>query len=196
MAGTADAIIARDWHPPDKGLAGILSFIVAEAALFTIFVTGYLFYLGKSLNGPYPGQVLTTPVLATICLLSSSGTIVVAERALHRAAVGTFRVWWAVTIALGAFFLIETGREWYELIYHDHLTVATNVFGSTFYGLVGLHASHVTVGLSFQLIVLIASLRAFPVEKQLRRITFLSWYWHFVDAVWVVVFLVVYVIGK
>lgn len=196
MAGTADAIIVRDWRPPDRGIAGILSFIVAEAALFTIFVVGYLFYLGKSLNGPYPDQVLRTPVLATICLLSSSGTIVAAERALHRRAIGIFRLWWAVTIALGAFFLLETGREWYELIYRDHLTVATNVFGSTFYGLVGLHASHVTVGLFFLLIVLIASLRGFPAETQVRRITFLSWYWHFVDTVWVVVFLVVYVIGK
>jgi len=196
MAGTADALIVQDWRTPDRGIAGVLSFIVAEAALFSIFVVGYLFYLGKSLNGPYPDQVLKTPVLATICLLSSSGTILFAERALHRASIGVFRLWWAVTIALGAFFLIETGREWYELIYHDHLTVATNVFGSTFYGLVGLHASHVTVGLFFLLIVLIASLRGFPVDTQRRRITFLSWYWHFVDTVWVVVFLVVYVIGK
>src|SRR5262249_4930775 len=124
------------------------------------------------------------------------GTIVIAERALHRTATGTFRVWWTITIALAAFFLFDTAREWYELIYHDHLTVATNVFGSTFYSLVGLHASHVTVGLFFQLIVLIASLGGFRTESKFRRIMFLCWYWHFVDAVWVVVFLVVYVIGK
>jgi cytochrome c oxidase subunit 3/cytochrome o ubiquinol oxidase subunit 3 len=196
MAATADAIIARNWRPPDRGIAGVLSFIVAEGALFTIFVVGYLFYLGKSLNGPYPEQVLKTPVFATICLLSSSGTILFAERALHRGSIGGFRLWWAVTVSLGAVFLIETGREWHELIYHDHLTVATNVFGSTFYGLVGLHASHVTAGLFFLLLVLIASLRGFPVETQRRRITFLSWYWHFVDTVWVVVFVVVYVVGK
>src|SRR5581483_6285947 len=81
MAGTADALIVQDWRTPDRGIAGVLSFIVAEAALFSIFVVGYLFYLGKSLNGPYPDQVLKTPVLATICLLSSSGTILFAERA-------------------------------------------------------------------------------------------------------------------
>jgi cytochrome c oxidase subunit 3 len=196
MTPTAEAIIARDWNPPDRGTIGIASFIVAEAALFIIFVIAYLFFIGQSLNGPYPDQVLKTPIVATICLLSSSGTIIAAERALHKSVIARFRFWWTVTILLGLFFLFETGREWRELIFDDHLTISTNVFGSTFYSLVGLHATHVTVGLIFLCIVLASTLAGFPVQTQLRRIKFLSWYWHFVDAVWVVVFTVVYVIGR
>ncbi|MDQ1470559.1 MAG: cytochrome c oxidase subunit [Bryobacterales bacterium] len=187
---------ATEWKPPDRGTVGIASFIVAETALFAIFVAAYLFYLGKSLNGPYPRDVLTVPVTATICLLSSSGTIVMAERALQRHQTGPFRLWWMLTTALAAIFLVMTGMEWWKLIRHDHLTVSTNCFGSTYYGLVGLHASHVIVGLFFLTLVLLVSFRGFPITTQERRIKLLSWYWHFVDAVWVVVFTVVYVIGR
>ncbi len=97
---------------------------------------------------------------------------------------------------LGTEFLTATGLEWRHLINVDHLTVSTNLFGTTFYSLVGLHASHVFVGLTFMLIVMGVALMGFPIQKQFRRIKFLSWYWHFVDAVWVVVFSVVYLIGR
>jgi cytochrome c oxidase subunit III len=196
MTPTAESVIVSNWHPPDRGIAGILSFIVAEAALFIIFVVAYVFYTGKSPNGPYPDQVLRLPILATICLLSSSATIVAAERGLHRNALAAFRLWWGVTILLGIAFLTQTALEWRELIFQDHLTIATNVFGSTFYSLVGLHATHVTVGLVFLLLVMVSSVAGFRIETQARRVRFLSWYWHFVDGVWVVVFLVVYVFGR
>ena len=192
----ANPALPANWNPPDRGVVGIACFIVAESALFIIFGVGYLFYIGKSLTGPYPDQVLKTPALATICLLSSSATIVLAERALHKNRIGAFRLWWTLTVLLGLSFLIQTALDWYELIFKDHLTIASNVFGSTFYGLVGLHATHVTVGLIFLSIVLCSSLAGFPIATEARRIRFLSWYWHFVDVVWVIVFLVVYVIGK
>ncbi len=67
-------------------------------------------------------------------------------------------MWWALTVALGAIFLVGTGLEWKKLIYHDGLTISTNLFGTTFYSLVGLHASHVIVGLTMLSIVLIFSL--------------------------------------
>ncbi len=107
-----------------------------------------------------------------------------------------FKLWLGITILLGAEFLRQTGLEWHELIYEKHLTVSTNVFGTTFYSLVGLHASHVIVGLTFLLLVFILTMIGFPMQTQLRRVLFLSWYWHFVDAVWIVVFTVVYIIGK
>jgi cytochrome c oxidase subunit 3/cytochrome o ubiquinol oxidase subunit 3 len=76
------------------------------------------------------------------------------------------------------------------------LTIATNLFGSTYYSLVGLHASHVIVGMCFLLLTMLVTLFGFPIQTQVRRVKFLSWYWHFVDAIWVIVFLVVYVIGR
>jgi len=181
---------------PDRGTVGIIFLIVTESVLFSMFVIAYLIYIGKSLVGPYPKDVLELPILASICLLSSSGTIVFAEHALKHNQIGKFKLWWALTILLGAYFLWATGAEWHKLIYEDHLTISTNLFGTTFYSLVGLHASHVTVGLVFLSIVLIVTLMGFPIQTQLRRVLFLSWYWHFVDAVWVIVFTVVYIIGR
>ena len=186
----------REWRLPDRGTVGIIFLIVTESVLFSMFVIAYLIYTGKSLIGPYPKDVLELPILASICLLSSSGTIVFAEHALKHNQIGKFKLWWIVTILLGAYFLWATGAEWHKLIYEDHLTISTNLFGTTFYSLVGLHASHVIVGLTFLTIVLIVTLLGFPIHTQLRRVLFLSWYWHFVDAVWVVVFTVVYIIGR
>jgi cytochrome c oxidase subunit III len=194
---TADALtLEREWKLPDRGTVGIIFLIITEAVLFSIFVAVYLVYIGKSINGPYPKDVLELPIVSSICLLSSSLTVVFAERALEHGKFGPFKFWWFVTIALGAEFLTTTAIEWKKLITEDHLTIRTNLFGSTFYSLVGLHASHVIVGLCFLTVVLIVTLLGFPIQTQLRRVKFLSWYWHFVDAVWVVVFTVVYIIGR
>jgi cytochrome c oxidase subunit 3 len=193
---TATPAEITEWKLPDRGAVGIAALIVTETALFSIFVVAYLYYIGKSVMGPYPKDVLTLPIWASICLLSSSGTIVMAEHALKHADLGKFKIWWAVTILLGLEFLHQTGSEWHELITERHLTISTNLFGTCFYMLVGLHASHVIVGLTFLLIVFIVTMLGFPAPTQSRRIMFLSWYWHFVDAVWVVVFTVVYIIGR
>jgi cytochrome c oxidase subunit III len=197
MASTLTAPVETGaWTLPDRGTVGIISLIIAESALFIIFVVAYLFYIGKSLVGPYPKDVLELPIWATICLFSSSATIVLAERALEHNNVFRFRLWWAITILLGLEFIHQTAAEWYYLIFEKNLKISTNLFGTSFYMLVGLHASHVIVGLIFLLIVLLVSLRGFPIRTQFRRIRFLSWYWHFVDAVWAVVFTVVYIIGR
>jgi cytochrome c oxidase subunit 3/cytochrome o ubiquinol oxidase subunit 3 len=193
---TETAAAPAEWKLPDRGTMGIIFLIVTETALFTIFVVAYLVYIGKSLSGPYPKDVLDLPILASICLLSSSITIVFAEHALKRHRIGLFKLWWLATILLGLEFLVSTGIEWHKLIYEDHLTISTNLFGTTYYSLVGLHASHVIVGMAFLLLVMIVSLLGFPIHTQERRVKFLSWYWHFVDAVWVIVFSVVYVIGR
>jgi cytochrome c oxidase subunit III len=196
-ATVADAReLGRSWSLPDRGAVGIALLIITESALFAIFVAVYIVYIGKSLSGPTPKEVLELPIFSTICLWSSSLTIYFAEHALKHNHLTKFKLWWAATILLGAEFLAATAFEWYKLIYHDNLSINTNQFGATFYSLVGLHASHVIVGLCFLLFVLIVTLRGFPIHTQLRRVIFLSWYWHFVDAIWVVVFTVVYLIGR
>ena len=193
----ADALtMEQDWKLPDRGTVGIIFLIVTESALFAIFVAAYLIYIGKSPFGPRPRDVLEIPVFSSICLLSSSLTVYFAEHALLHNKLGRFKLWWSITILLGLEFLIGTGMEWRKLIYEDHLTISTNLFGSTYYSLVGLHASHVIVGLTFLILVFAVTLMGFPIQTQFRRVKFLSWYWHFVDAIWVVVFTVVYVIGR
>jgi len=170
--------------------------IVAEAAIFSIFVVAYLFYLGKSLTGPTPQQVLRVPVFFTICLLSSSVTIHLAVRFLRKARTGAFTAWWLLTLVLGATFLAGTALEWRHLIYEEGLTIQTNLFGTTYYSLVGLHAFHVLMGLLALSIVFIFALLRKVTSEHAERVDTLALYWHFVDTVWVVVFLVVYVIGR
>ena len=188
--------IARDWHLPDRGNVGILMLIFTESILFLMFVVAYVVYSGQSITGPYPRDVLDVPILATICLLSSSLTIVLAENSLKKGHLANFKLWWIATIVLGLEFLTATAAEWRHLIVDEHLTITTNLFGTTYYSLVGLHASHVLVGMIFLIIVMAATLLGRRVQRQERRVKMLSWYWHFVDAVWVVVFTVVYVIGR
>ena len=183
------------WTRPDRGVVGMVSFIIAESAIFTIFVVAYLFYLGKSLAGPTPRDVLEVPVFYTICLLSSSVTIHLAGTRLERNESKSFLVLWLITIVLGATFMFGTAQEWRRLIYEHGLTISTNLFGTTYYSLVGLHAFHVTLGLVMLTIVAWLSVAA-DIRRHARRVEVLSLYWHFVDVVWVVVFTVVYVIGR
>ena len=183
------------WTLPDRGRVGIVCLIATEFALFTIFLVAYVFYIGKSLTGPTPSQVLELPVWPTICLLSSSVTVAIAERALKCNQMQRFKVWTAVTILLGVEFFRQTALEWRHLIVDYHLTITTNLFGTTFYSLVGLHASHVVLGLTLLLLTLALGLRG-RMYGQGRRFELLAWYWHFVDSVWVAVFTVVYVIGR
>jgi cytochrome c oxidase subunit III len=185
-----------EWDRPDRGRVGMLALIAAEAAIFTIFVVAYLFYIGKSLTGPMPKDVLSTPVFYTICLLSSSLTIHLAAKFLRQGSVLRFGILWLATIALGAAFLFGTATEWHRLIYHEGLTIATNLFGTTYYSLVGLHGFHVVVGLLALSIVMVFTLLGNVRVEHAERVDVLSLYWHFVDAVWIVVFTVVYVIGR
>ncbi len=187
---------AAEWKLPSSRKVAIVCLILTETTLFSIFVAGYVFYIGKSLTGPTPREVLDLPVLATIFLLSSSVTIVLAERAFNRDRVGLFKLFWFATILLAGLFLTMTAVEWRKLIYHDGLTISTNLFGTTFYTLVGLHASHVIVGMCLLLLVFVFSLGGFVTIMHRERLQMISWYWHFVDAVWIVVFTVVYVIGR
>jgi cytochrome c oxidase subunit III len=185
-----------EWELPSRRAVGMACLIATESALFSVFVIAYLFYMGKSLTGPFPADVLEMPILATICLLSSSLTIVLAERGLHKGSMGQFKLWWLLTILLAAEFLGATAYEWYELIRLEHFTISTNLFGTTYYSLVGLHGSHVIVGLVLLVTVFYFGVRGHDLHPHAERIKMISWYWHFVDAVWVVVFTVVYVVGR
>jgi cytochrome c oxidase subunit 3 len=186
----------EDWRLPSKGVVGMTCLILAEASIFIIFVVAYLYYIGKSLSGPTPREVLEIPILTSICLLSSSITVHFAVSALHKGARSMTTLWLALTVLLGAIFLAGTGMEWYKLIVYNHLTIRTNLFGTTFYSLVGLHATHVVVGLIMLTLALLFSVFGKMNSSHTEKLEVLSLYWHFVDAVWVIVFLVVYVFGR
>ena len=198
MNGTSIALTDQElgFSRPARGRVGMFVLIGAEAAIFAIFVVAYLFYIGKSLTGPVPKDVLSVPIFYTICLLSSSLTIHLAAKALRRSSVRSFGVLWFATIALGAAFLYGTAKEWHRLIYRDGLTISTNLFGTTYYSLVGLHGFHVVVGLVALSVVMALTLLRNVKSEHAERVDVLSLYWHFVDVVWIIVFTVVYVIGR
>lgn len=197
---SAVPVIAPDVSPQPKpapiGQVAMCCLIAAETAIFTIFLVAYLFYMGKSLTGPTPKDVLTVPVFMTICLLSSSFTVHLATKSLRKGEADVFARWWSLTIMLGAAFLAGTAREWHHLIYEKGLTVQTNLFGTTYYSLVGLHAFHVMAGMVCLFIVWVFAFRGQLKQQYAGRVDVLALYWHFVDAVWVVVFLVVYILGR
>ncbi len=179
-----------------RGRVGMWFLIAAESAIFSIFVVAYLYYAGKSLSGPTPREVLHVPYFNSICLFSSSFTIVMAEHAIVRGKTKLFGIWWLLTIVLGAIFILGTAREWYGLIYHDGVTISSSLFGTTFYSLVGLHAFHVLVGLTGLSIILILTALGYVKQEHAERIGVFAMYWHFVDAIWVVVLSVVYFITR
>jgi cytochrome c oxidase subunit 3 len=184
------------WTLPSRGVVGMLCLILAEATIFLIFIVAYVFYIGKSLSGPTPHDVLSVPIFISICLLSSSLTIHFAVAALHQDKRRLCTLWLAATVLLGGIFLGGTALEWHHLIYVEGLTIRTNLFGTTFYSLVGLHGTHVIAGLIMLTLALTFSLRGQVTREHAGRLDVLSLYWHFVDGVWVVVFLVIYVLGR
>jgi cytochrome c oxidase subunit III len=180
------------------GQWGMVSFLVSEVALFGTLIVTYVFYLGRDVVGPTPAEALSLSLVVwtTACLLASSATVHVAERTLGQGNQGGFMLWWLVTIVLGAVFLGGTAFEWHDLIYRHHLTISRNLFGTTYYTLVGLHALHVTGGVTIMLIVLGLALARQVTSANRAGVGLVSWYWHFVDGVWVVVFTVVYLVGR
>lgn len=180
------------------GQWGLLSFLVSEVALFSTLIVVYVFYLGKDVVGPTPAEALSLFLVlcTTACLLASSGTVHLAERTLRHGNHGGFILWWLATIVLGAVFLGGTAFEWHELINRHQLTISRNLFGTTYYTLVGLHALHVTGGLIVMVIVLGLALGRQVTTANRAGVGLVSYYWHFVDVVWVVVFTVVYLLGR
>ncbi|RPH65067.1 MAG: heme-copper oxidase subunit III [Myxococcaceae bacterium] len=173
----------------------MFSLIAAEVSIFVIFIVAYLFYLGKSVTGPTPA-ILHPPIFLSVCLLSSSATMELAVRGLKRTGARGFIGWWLLTFALGATFLAGTGLEWRHLIQDEGLTISTNLFGTTFYSLVGLHGFHVLIGLVLMLLTAGFTARGLVARESAPKVEVLALYWHFVDVVWVVVFTVVYLVGR
>jgi cytochrome c oxidase subunit 3/cytochrome o ubiquinol oxidase subunit 3 len=187
---------------PEKYLSpaqwGMLSFLGSEVAFFSTLILTYVWFLGKDTTGPTPAVALSLDLVlgTTACLLASSLTIHLADRSLRRGSTGLFRLLWSATIVLGVAFLLGTAYEWYGLITRHGLTISRNLFGSTYYTLVGFHAFHVSGGVIAMLVVLGVMFRRTLTDKDKSGVELVSWYWHFVDVVWIVVFTVVYVVGR
>jgi cytochrome c oxidase subunit 3 len=199
IAATAPhtAVVVDDLPAMDRAKVGMAAFLLSEAAFFSTLVVAYVVYMGQDASGPTPGEVLKLPiaVMGTGCLLASSVTIHMAIGALRRANRGAFLAFWMATILFGVAFLLGTAIEWTALIGAHGLTIGRNLFGTTYFTLVGFHAAHVTLGvMALSVVFGLVVLRRLPdggaVAPQV-----VSYYWHFVDGVWIVVFTVVYLVS-
>ena len=170
-------------------------FLSSECLLFGALITTYVLYRGASVKGPYPATVFDIGYtsVSSFVLLASSLTMVLALSAAQQRDMVRMRLWLLATAMLGMGFV---GGQVYEFttFYHEGLSLSTNLFGSTFFVLTGFHGVHVTVGI-LMLLSLVGMSSAgrlpddpsFPVEM-------VGLYWHFVDIVWIVIFVVVYLI--
>lgn len=200
---SAEAMPLQSHHRHESGVshikAGMVCFLVSEAAFFSTLIVAYVTYLGtrEPRDMLTPGNLLGLffPLIGSFCLLSSSGTYFLAERALRHELRLLFQFWLLVTILLGVSFLVVTGMEWRDLIAQG-LTIRRNMFGTTYYTLLGFHGFHVTLGILTMLLVLSLALRGHVRADHSLGVEMVGWYWHFVDGVWVVIFTIVYLVGR
>lgn len=193
-------LVSEEPQNLSRGKVGISCLIITESFFFVCFIVAYLYYiviLQVEDGGPDPAVLFRADIMvyiASVTLLSSSVTVVLASRALARGAHDKFRSWLAITILLGGFFLFATILEWMHLIGDLGMWMNTSSLGSCFFSLVGFHALHVVVGLSALSLCLLISFRGRFPEQQAERFEVLSWYWHFVDVIWLFVFTTVYIL--
>jgi cytochrome c oxidase subunit 1 len=179
----------------DHRKMGTWAFLGSECLFFGTLVSTYLVYKSRSLSGPTPPEILNIPLtsFSTFDLLMSSLTMVLAVAAIQRGDVAAARRFLLATVALGVVFLLGQVYEFNEFV-HEGLGLTTNLFGSTFYVLVGFHGAHVSVGVIWLLSLwyLVGRGRIGPQQAVLVDIAGL--YWHFVDVVWIAIFTLIYLI--
>jgi cytochrome c oxidase subunit 1/cytochrome c oxidase subunit I+III len=178
---------------PEKNKASMIVFIVSEGFFFLMLIFAYLYYNYTPSPGPNAaGSLDARKTLAfTFCLLASSFTIWRSEAAFKRQQHRPMVAWLIATILLGAIFVVGQGSEYLGL-FHRGITVQTNLFATTFFTLTGFHGLHVCVGLLALMIVLLLMLLGDFKTFRSHALQTIGLYWHFVDAVWVVVFSIIY----
>jgi heme/copper-type cytochrome/quinol oxidase subunit 3 len=173
------------------------TFIASEATFFAFLIVAYVyFHVFGSHLGP-SAKTSLDPVktgIFSIFLISSSLTFWLAERALKNGSVSGLRMWLSVTIVFGAIFIVGQGLEYLHL-FRENVTVSSNVFGSTFFTLTGLHGLHVLMGLMSIFVLLVCATRNVYAPPHSVAIESVGLYWHFVDAVWIVLFGLIYIMG-
>lgn len=185
---------------PSTGLSNkklmMWAFLGSDVMFFGAFIGTYLIYRGHSLVGPYPRDILDIPItsISTFVLLMSSLGVVLAVYYLKAARYSLAKLWLALVIVMGLIFI---GFQVYEFNHFAHLglTPRTNLFGSTFFILTGLHGAHVTLGILWLSVLLFNEQKGVLSSRNAIDLEIAGLYWHFVDIVWIVIFTVVYLIS-
>jgi len=180
----------------DSRKMGMWAFLGSDWLFFGTLISTYLLYKGRSLSGPTPREILNIPLtsLSTFDLLMSSLTMVLAVAAIQRGDLRATQRWLLATVLGGLIFLGFQVVEFTTFV-HEGLGLTTNLFGSTFYVMVGLHGTHVAIGVLW-LATLWYLVRRGRIggSHQAVLVDIAGLYWHFVDVVWIVIFTFIYLI--
>ena len=177
---------------PDNRMLGFIIFLLSESIIFLSFFGGYIIYkttMTDWLPSGVSGLEVREPAINTVVLVSSSFVIYIAERFLHKENLWGFRIFWLLTMAMGSYFLYGQAVEWMGL----EFGFSSGVFGGTFYLLTGFHGLHVLTGILLQTIMLIRSFLPNNYEGGQFGVEATSLFWHFVDVIWIVLFILIYV---
>ena len=172
--------------------------VFTEIFFFMSLIMAYVYmvYYSGTRNGHELGFLhISTTGLFTLALLSSSLTFYIAEKNYEKGNIRNLKIWLTITFILGAIFLFGQGSEYYRLI-NEQITLGASVFGTNFFTLTGFHGFHVFVGLVLICILITMAILGDFSNPQSTVIQTIGFYWHFVDAVWIVVFIIVYVLPR
>ncbi len=177
----------------DKNKMAVGLFILSEAVFFMLLVIAYITYHVGTRNGPTAAQTLDfrAGIFFSLFLFTSSFTMWRADVNIRHQRRPRVALWLALTIILGGVFLFGQLREYYGLLHQD-VTISRDLFGTTFFTLTGFHGLHVFTGLILLAIMLVLAVFGTKAEPKATAVGAIGYYWHFVDAVWVVIFTVVY----
>ena len=177
---------------PKHNLTGFIIFLCSESVIFLAFFSGYALLKTSALNWlpqGVDGLEWKTPLVNTIVLVSSSGTIALAEHFKNRENMLLFRGFWLMSMAMGAYFLYGQAVEWSGL----QFGFTSGTFGGTFYLLTGFHGLHVATGILLMGLMLIKSFIPGNYRGGEQGVQATSLFWHFVDVIWIILFLLIYV---
>ncbi|CAM3229527.1 cytochrome c oxidase subunit 3 [Filibacter tadaridae] len=172
---------------------GFLIYLGIEAIMFMVLFMTYTIFTPPT-KDPFPADIfeIKTVVLASVFLLSSSVTLFLSDKYLKKERKTPFIIWLVLTFLLAAAFLGVEINEFASYVQQGY-TTSSNVFMGAFYVLVGLHAAHVVFGIGWMIILFIHHIRKIPAPLFLSKQTIFSYYWHFVDLIWVLIIIIVYV---
>jgi heme/copper-type cytochrome/quinol oxidase subunit 3 len=178
-----------------SGWYGVWTLVLTETAIFVYLLFSY-FYLASQANGQWPlggAPSLTLAAPNTLILLSSSAALIWAERAGARQGKRPqLLAGLAAAFLLGLIFVIVQLREWHGKAF----SMRSGTYGSSYFVVTGFHLAHVIVGLIILLTLLVWALLGFFDPKRHAPLTVGAIYWHFVDAVWLMVFFALYIVPR
>ena len=182
---------------PNIVSVGTIAFLSQELMFFAGLFAMYFTSRANGQAGDWADQVATLNVgyglVITLILVTPSVTAQFGVFAAERGDVYGLRKWFTVTVVLGVIFLGMVGFEWYEMIIHG-VTVQSSVYGSVFYLLTGLNLLQVTAGIIAFIVVIIRVTKSKFTPAQATAAMAVSYYWHFVDVIWIGVFIILYLI--